>query len=150
MGEVRNDMPIWRIGGGEGGPGSGERPVPPSGEAPRCDVVELDTALLHIAAASSSPWLRMSGEIDVSNAPDVAAALHAAQARVPGDLHVDLAAIAFMDVAGLRALTLAARELHEHGRLLVLHAVPPYLDRLFRLIGWHLTPGLAIHCRPRG
>jgi anti-anti-sigma factor len=150
MGEVRNDMTIWRISGGDGGPGSGEHPAPRPGEAPRCDVVELDTPLLHIASASSSPWLRMAGEIDVSNAPDVGAALHAAQARVPGDLHVDLAAVAFMDVAGLRAFNLAARDLHEHGRMLVLHAVPAHLDRLFRLIGWDVTPGLAIHCRPRG
>ncbi|MFB4306545.1 STAS domain-containing protein [Actinomadura sp. GTD37] len=135
-------MTIWRITGGDGGPGAGER------AAPRFDVVEHDTALLHIAAAASAPWLRMSGEIDVSNAPGVAAALHAARARVAGDVHVDLAALAFMDVAGLRAFTAAARDLDEHGRLLVLHAVSPHIDRLFRLIGWHTTPGMAIHCRP--
>ncbi|NKZ08135.1 STAS domain-containing protein [Actinomadura latina] len=136
-------MTIWRIGGGEGAPGSGER------AAPRYDIVELDTALLNIAAASSSPWLRMAGEIDVSTAPGVAAALHAAQVRLAGDVHVDMAALAFMDVAGLRAFTVAAREMHDHGRLLVLHTVSPHIDRLFRLIGWHLTPGLTIHCRPQ-
>jgi anti-anti-sigma factor len=135
-------MTIWRISGGEGAPGSGER------AAPRYDIVELDTALLHIAAAAASPWLRMSGEIDVSNAPSVAAALHSAQARLAGDVHVDLSALAFMDVAGLRAFSVAARDMHEHGRLIVLHTVSPHIDRLFRLIGWHTTPGLAIHCRP--
>jgi anti-anti-sigma factor len=113
-------MTIWRITGGEGASGAGER------AAPRFDVVEHDTPLLHVAAA-----------------------LHAAQARMPADVHVDLAALAFMDVAGLRAFTLAARDMHEHGRLLVLHTVSPHIDRLFRLIGWHTSPGLEIHCRPR-
>ncbi|MFA1551027.1 STAS domain-containing protein [Actinomadura chokoriensis] len=135
-------MTIWRITGGEGGPGPGEQ------AAPRYDIVELDTVLLHVAAATSSPWLRMSGEIDVSNAPGVASALRAAQARVSGDVHVDLAALAFMDIAGLRAFTAAARALQGDGRLLVLHTVSPHIDRLFRLIGWHATPGLTIHCRP--
>jgi len=136
-------MTTWRITGGEGASGAGER------AAPRFDVVEHDTPLLHVAAASSSPWLRMSGEIDVSNAPDVSAALHAAQARMPADVHIDLTALAFMDVAGLRAFALAARDMHEHGRLLVLHTVSPHIDRLFRLIGWHTSPGLEIHCGPR-
>ena len=135
-------MTIWRITGGAGGPGPGER------AAPRYDIVELDTALLHIAAATDSPWLRLSGEVDVSNAPAAAAALRAARDRVPGDVHVDLAALGFMDVAGLRVFSTAARDLHEHGRLLVLHTVSPHIDRLFRLIGWHTAPGLAIHCRP--
>jgi len=137
-------MTVWRITGGEGASGAGER------TAPRYDIVEHDTALLHIAAASASPWLRMSGEIDVSTAPGVVSALHAARDRVPGDVHVDLAALSFMDVAGLRAFSGAARDLHEQGRLLVLHTVSPHIDRLFRLIGWHTTPGLTIHCRPNG
>ncbi|MER7541732.1 STAS domain-containing protein [Actinomadura sp.] len=135
-------MTIWRISGGEGAPGSGER------AAPRYDIVELDTALLNIAAASGSPWLRMAGEIDVSNAPAVAAALRDARTRLAGDVHVDMAALAFMDVAGLRVFTVAAREMHDLGRLIVLHTVSPHIDRLFRLIGWHATPGLTIHCRP--
>jgi anti-anti-sigma factor len=136
-------MAVWRITDGEGGLGSGAR------TEPRYDIVEHDTVLLRIAAASASPRLRMAGEIDVSNAPDVAHALHAAQARVPGDLHVDLAAVEFMDVAGLRAFTKAARDLDEHDRLLVLHSVSPHIDRLFSMIGWHASPGLQIHCRPR-
>jgi anti-anti-sigma factor len=137
-------MTVWRITDGEGGLGSGARAA-----APRYDIVEHDTALLRITAASASPRLMLAGEIDVSNASDVAHALHAAQARMPGDLHVDLAAVEFMDVAGLRAFTKAARDLDEHDRLLVLHAVSPHIDRLFAMIGWHTSPGLEIHCRPR-
>ncbi|WP_433463700.1 STAS domain-containing protein [Spirillospora sp. CA-128828] len=136
-------MTVWRITDGEGGLESGARAEP-------CyDIVEHETVLLRIAAASASPRLLLSGEIDVSNASDVAHALHAVQARQRGDLHVDLAAVEFMDVAGLRAFTKAARDLHDHDRLLVLHAVSPHIDRLFTLIGWNTSPGLEIHCRPR-
>ncbi|WP_131732666.1 STAS domain-containing protein [Actinomadura formosensis] len=135
-------MTIWRITGGEG-PGAGER------AAPRYDIVDYDSRLLRIAAASSTPWVQMTGEIDVSNAQGVSRALQAAQARVPGDVHVDLSALIFMDAAALRAFALAARDLHEDGRLLVLHTVSPHIDRLFKLIGWHSAPGLVIHCRPR-
>lgn len=135
-------MTVWRITDGEGGLDSGER------ASPRYDVVEHDTALLRITGATSSPWLLMTGEIDVSNAGDVTHALQSAQHRASGDVHVDLAAVDFMDVAGLRAFTLAARDLHGRDRMLVLHAVSPHIDRLFTLIGWSTTPGLRIHCRP--
>ncbi|WP_165966447.1 STAS domain-containing protein [Actinomadura sp. 7K507] len=136
-------MTVWRITGGEDGLESGRR------ADPRYDLVEHDTALLRVTAASSSPWLRMTGEIDVSNAREVKRALGAAQDRVPGDVHVDLAAVDFVDVAGLRTFTLAARDLHVRDRMLVLHSVSSHIDRLFTLIGWSTTPGLQIHCRPR-
>lgn len=135
-------MTVWRITDGEGGLDSGAR------AEPRYDIVEHDTALLRIAASSAAPRLRMGGEIDVSNAPDVALALRAAADRMPGDLHVDLSGLEFMDVAGLRAFARVARDLSDHGRLLVLHAVSPHIDRLFEMIGWHTSAGLEIHCRP--
>uniref|UniRef100_UPI003F490DC2 STAS domain-containing protein n=1 Tax=Spirillospora sp. CA-290852 TaxID=3240041 RepID=UPI003F490DC2 len=108
-----------------------------------------DTALLRVTAASSSPWLLMTGEIDVSNAREVQRALCGVHDRVPGDVHVDLAAVDFVDVAGLRAFTLAARDLHARDRILVLHSVSSHIARLFDLIGWSATPGLQIHCLPR-
>jgi anti-anti-sigma factor len=138
-------MTVWRITSGEGGPG-GPRP---ERTAPRYDVVELDTPLLRIEGAEQAPWLRMSGEVDVSNAADLERALRAARDRVDGDLHVDLAAVDFIDVAGLRALTLAARGLAGHGGLLVVHSVTPHIDKLVRLIGWDAVPGLELHCRLR-
>jgi anti-anti-sigma factor len=136
-------MTVWRTTGDEDGLGSGERMTP------RYDVVEHDTALLRIAAVSAAPRLLMSGEIDVSNARDVARALGAARDRAPGDVHVDMAAVEFIDVAGLRAFSRAATDLHEGGRLLVLHAVSAHIEKLFELIGWSTVPGLGIHCRPR-
>ncbi|MFS2291644.1 MAG: STAS domain-containing protein [Actinomadura sp.] len=136
-------MTVWRTTDGEGGPESGQR------AAPRCDLVEYDTALLRVAASSSSPWLLMAGEIDVSNAGEMARALGRARDRVPGDLHVDLAAVGFVDIAGMRAFSRAARELDAAGRMLVLHSVPFQIDRVFRLVGWNASPGLQIHCRSR-
>ncbi|WUI01167.1 STAS domain-containing protein [Spirillospora sp. NBC_00431] len=140
-------MTVWRITDGEDGVESGGRASPV--HRPGYDIVELDTALLRIAAATVTPRLAMSGEIDVSNAGDVTRALAAARDRAAGDVHVDLTDVDFVDVAGLRAFTLAARGLSESGRLLVLHAVSPHIDRLFATIGWSTTPGLEIHCRPR-
>ncbi|WP_169806783.1 STAS domain-containing protein [Actinomadura macra] len=139
--EGEERMTVWRITGGEGGPVP--RPVP------RYDRVELDTALLRIASASGSPWLRLTGDVDVSNAPDLARALRAADARSPGDVHLDLSGVDFIDVAGLRAITKAARALDDRERVLVLHSVTPHLDKLVRLIGWDATPGLLTHCRSR-
>ncbi|MFI0479148.1 STAS domain-containing protein [Actinomadura sp. 9N215] len=141
-------MTVWRITGGEDGVESGGRASPAHG--PGYDLVELDTALLRIVAATAAPRLAMSGEIDVSNAGDVTRALDTAQRRVAGDVHVDLTEVDFVDVAGLRAFTLAARDLREGDRLLVLHSVSPHIDKLFATIGWSTTPGLEIHCRHRG
>ena len=137
-------MTVWRITEGEGGPEPGGRAAAPG------DIVEHDTALLRIVGAAGSPWLRMAGEIDVSNAREVTRAVHGARDRASGDVHVDLAGVDFVDVAGLRAFTLAAGELDERGRMIVLHGVSAHIDKLFGLIGWSATAGLRIHCRPRG
>ncbi len=139
-------MTVWRITGGEGGPEFGiSRPE----HAPRYDLVELDTALLRITAGIGSPWLRVSGDVDVSNAPELARALEAVEARITGDVHMDVARVDFIDVAGLRSITQAARGLDERGRMLVLHSVSPHIDKLVRLIGWETTPGLLVHCKTR-
>ncbi|RSN51558.1 anti-sigma factor antagonist [Actinomadura sp. WAC 06369] len=138
-------MTVWRITGGDS-----ESGVPrPERASPRYDLVELDSPLLHIAGATGSPWLRLTGEIDVSNVPALTRALHGAQARAGGDVHVDLAGVGFVDVSGLRAFARAARDLHDLGHMLVLHSVSAHIDRLVRLIGWNAAPGLQVHCRPR-
>ncbi|RKS76898.1 anti-anti-sigma factor [Actinomadura pelletieri DSM 43383] len=141
-------MTVWRTTGDEDGLEPGDRVSP--GRGPRYDVVELDTPLLRVAAAATAPRLLLSGEVDVSNARDVTRALGAARDRAPGDVHVDMAAVEFVDVAGLRAFTLAACGLQESDRLLVLHSVAPHIERLFHLIGWCEIPGLEIHCHPAG
>ncbi|WP_075898095.1 STAS domain-containing protein [Actinomadura sp. CNU-125] len=79
--------------------------------------------------------------------PDPRAARCAA--RAGGDVHIDLRGVDFVDVAGLRAFARAARDLGDHGHLLVLHSVSAHIDRLVRLIGWDAVPGLEVHCRPR-
>lgn len=138
-------MTVWRITGGDS-----ESGVPrPERASPRYDLVELDSPLLHIAGGTGSPWLRLTGEIDVSNVPALTRALHGAQARAGGDVHVDLAGVDFVDVSGLRAFARAARDLHDLDHMLVLHSVSAHIDRLVRLIGWDAVPGLQVHCRPR-
>jgi anti-sigma B factor antagonist len=66
---------------------------------------------LAVVAASDDGWLIASGEIDMVTAPDLEHAL------AQGDYHgVDLDAVTFMDVSGLRVLLQAARRAEADGR----------------------------------
>ncbi|WP_242904043.1 STAS domain-containing protein [Actinomadura terrae] len=150
-------MTVWRITGEDGpvrrfasaeGTGPAGPPGPPQ-DAPRYDVVEYDTALLRIVSSSGSPWLRLTGDIDVSNSADLDGVLCAAVERVPGDLHLDLAHVDFVDVAGLRVFTKTGHALDAGRRMLLLHSVSPHIDKLVRLIGWDRAPGLLVHCKSR-
>ena len=53
--------------------------------------------------------LRLTGEIDVSNADQVEAALKEATREGPEELLLDLRAVTFLDTAGLRLILLAHR-----------------------------------------
>ncbi len=73
-------------------------------------------------------WLIASGEIDMVTAPTLAAAIAA------GDYEgVDLAAITFLDVSGLRVLLNAARDARAVGRRFAVANPPPMVRRLLAL-----------------
>ncbi len=83
--------------------------------------------------------LVLSGDIDEETYP----ALIEALSRVPRDnasLHVDLSAVTFCDLAGLRAIV----RLAESTTPVILHGVPKALLTVMKILGWDQQPGLVI------
>jgi ABC-type transporter Mla MlaB component len=66
-----------------------------------------------------------------------------------GDVHVNLAELAYCDLAGLRAILRLARTGREdqghNGPSLFLDNVPPHLAAVLRILGWDSTPGLIVN-----
>jgi anti-anti-sigma factor len=103
----------------------------------------FDGALLRICSIDEPPGLRLEGEIDLNNLAAFGTALAEATRRTPGDVHLDLAELTFIDLAGLRVIMEAAAGMCQ-GRNLVLSPVAPHVHHLIRMIGWDLTPGLLL------
>ena len=92
-------------------------------------------------APGSSPGLgsgyALAGEIDESTVAGLAGKL----AQIAADLdevHLDLAALDYSDLAGLRVIV----QLAEPGRRVVLHRVPAHLRAVLGIVGWDGVPGL--------
>lgn len=114
-----------------------------------------DDMSLQITRNCDPPGLTIAGEIDESNYADLLTVL-AVLVRAtdwPGqELHVNLAAVRYCDLAGLRAILLAAigecdgdsQASRERCRRVVLHDVPPDLTAVLRVLGWDDTPLVAI------
>ena len=86
--------------------------------------------------------LVLSGDIDEETYP----ALIEALSRIPRDnagLHVDLSAVTFCDLAGLRAIV----RLAESTTPVILHGVPRTLLTVMKILGWDQQPGLVISKR---
>jgi anti-anti-sigma regulatory factor len=84
----------------------------------------------------------LSGDIDEETYP----ALMEALSRVPRDsavLHVDLSAVTFCDLAGLRAIV----RLAEGTAPVILHRVPKRLLTVMKILGWDQQPGLVVSKR---
>ena len=86
--------------------------------------------------------LVLSGEIDEETYPTLIEAL----SRIPRDnagLHVNLSAVTFCDLAGLRAIV----RLAESTTPVILHGVPGTLLTVMKILGWDQQPGLVISKR---
>ena len=86
--------------------------------------------------------LVLSGDIDEETYPTLIEAL----SRIPRDnegLHVDLSAVTFCDLAGLRAIV----RLAESSAPVVLHRVPRTLLTVMKILGWDQQPGLVVSKR---
>ncbi|MET9478484.1 STAS domain-containing protein [Streptomyces sp. NPDC002922] len=125
------------------------RPPRPSSVAlaasPTLERLLRDNPLLRVISTSCPPGLRFEGEIDLCSRDLLAATLDEAVQFGNGDLHVDLTSVTFIDVAGIRMMTTAAKTLSCDGRRLRLHATPPGARKVIHLLGWETTPGL-MHC----
>ncbi len=104
--------------------------------------------VLRLIWAGHPPVVLIAGEIDASRCSGLASALEGL-ADYEGDVHVNLAELAFCDLPGLRAilrLTRTGRAGEDHGRRrLVLHDVPPYLRRMLENLGWDSMPGMIMN-----
>ena len=86
--------------------------------------------------------LALGGDIDEETYP----ALIEALSRIPRDsagLHVDLSAVTFCDLAGLRAIV----RLAESTTPVMLHGVPGTLLTVMKILGWDQQPGLVVSKR---
>jgi anti-anti-sigma factor len=98
--------------------------------------------LLEIVKGSSPRTLMLAGELDASSAPDLADAL-AAQHEQPGDLHLDLCRLTFIDSVGVSALIAAARRLDRANLVLVSPTEP--VTRVLELSGiLSMLPNLIV------
>jgi hypothetical protein len=104
--------------------------------------------VLRVIWAGSPPVVLIAGEVDESRYSGLVSALEC-PAGCEGDIHVNLAELAFCDLPGLRAILRIARpgragEGHG-GRRLVLHDVPFHLRMVLEILGWDSTPGLIMN-----
>lgn len=86
--------------------------------------------------------LVLGGDIDEDTYP----ALIEALSRIPRDnagLHVDLSAVTFCDLAGLRAIVMLA----ESATPVILHGVSGTLLTVMKILGWDQQPGLVVSKR---
>ena len=77
--------------------------------------------------------ISLRGELDMLSAPMLARELEAAAKRRPPRIVLDLRALTFMDVSGLRAILDAARAARREGRGLVIANPLPHIVRLLEL-----------------
>jgi ABC-type transporter Mla MlaB component len=110
---------------------------------------------LRITNVSGVAGLIIAGEIDESAYLTLAERL--ARLASHGDVHIDLGGVEFCDLAGLRAIVCATGSPSEvtglagqkqPGRHVVLHAVPPRLLRILKILGWDEIPAVVFDEKP--
>lgn len=85
-----------------------------------------------LTAVAAGSLLALSGRLDVTVAADARLALADAVDGGAGDLVLDVAALATVDVTGLGVLVGAHRRAGRSGRTLVLRDVTPSVSRLLQ------------------
>jgi anti-anti-sigma regulatory factor len=113
----------------------------------RCHGAYYD-GVLRIICAGSPQVVLIAGEIDQARYQGLVSTLEDL-VDPEGDVHVNLAELAYCDLAGLRAiigLAGTSQEDQDHnGRSLFLDDVSPHLAAVLRILGWDSTPGLIIN-----
>ncbi|PPS77009.1 hypothetical protein BV882_02450 [Streptomyces sp. 46] len=110
--------------------------------------VELDpwysSSVLCIAPAfrEGERVLQVTGTVDYQATSHLAAALEQTR-QWPGDVRVDMSALDFIDLAGLRVLVHAAERLGEGRRLRVMN-LTPMLCKVISVVGFDQHPALVV------
>lgn len=81
----------------------------------------------------------LAGEIDASTVRGLAGKLAELAADLD-EVHLDLGALDYSDLAGLRAIV----QLAAGRRRVVLHQVPPHLRAVLAIVGWDTAPGVEL------
>lgn len=87
--------------------------------------------LLTVLPLVEPPGLRLVGEIDISNRARLRRILHTWRSE-PGDVHLELGALRFIDVGGVTVIVHAAERL-EPGRRLILDHAPLSVRRIVHM-----------------
>jgi ABC-type transporter Mla MlaB component len=85
------------------------------------------------------PGYALAGEIDESTVRGLAGKLAELTADLD-EVHLDLGAVDYSDLAGLRVIV----QLAAGRRRVVLHRVPPHLRAVMAVVGWDTVPGLEL------
>lgn len=99
---------------------------------------------LSITRMFRPPGFRMVGELDSAEVVSWLQWISRAAAKMEADLHLDLAGLSFIDVAGARMLALLSDNLARRSRRLVLHELQPTQCLVFHLAGWDRLPNLVL------
>jgi ABC-type transporter Mla MlaB component len=116
-------------------------PQPPQlgDEPPVYDDGVLRITRIPVSGPGPSPvsGYALAGEIDESTVCGLAAKLAELAANLD-EVHLDLGALAYSDLAGLRVIV----QLAAGRRRVVLHRLPPHLRAVLAIVGWDTAPGL--------
>ncbi|MFC6886596.1 MEDS domain-containing protein [Actinomadura yumaensis] len=102
---------------------------------------EFDDGILRIIRTFDPAGLRVEGELDAARHAVFAEELTKASGD-RGPVHLDLSRLGFIDLGGLNLLAHHATELPEEDAL-VLDNLPPDVEVVIEMVGWHRLPGLS-------
>lgn len=88
-----------------------------------------------VVAGPSGPVIVLSGEADITSAPELSALISAQLPDGTRELTIDVSGLRYADSASIRTLVLAARTMRERGARLVLLRPQPSVARILTLLG---------------
>jgi anti-anti-sigma factor len=105
-------------------------------------VIPASPVALRIERTGGARTLRLAGEVDMSNAGVLSAAIEPWLAT-DGDITLDLEAIVFMDSTGIGVLMMVAKQLGSRG-ILKLVSPGPLVNNVLELIAADTLPNVRI------
>ncbi len=115
----------------------------PCEPAPATGPASYDDGVLRIFRTGPG-CLVFAGEIDEETYPALVSHLREVAAGA-AEVHLDLSAVRYCDLAGLRAMI---RVTDAGRRRVVLHRMPPHLDAVLCVLGWDRSQGLSVRRQP--